>query len=346
MTLLAIALAPATRAVDPPPDGGYPGRNTAEGDNALESLARGGVENTALGYVALLFNTTGDRNTATGAFALSDNTTGSDNTASGVQALLRNTTGFKNTANGVHALYYNTTGSQNTADGYQALLSNTTGFSNTAHGQGALISNTTGESNTAEGARALFFNTTGRSNIALGVAAGANLTTGDGNIDIGHPGFAGEAYTIRIGTPGVQGTAFIAGIRDKTVANGISVVINPNGKLGTTVSSARFKDEIRPMADASEALLALQPVTFRYKEELDSERIPQFGLIAEEVEKVNPDLVARGADGKVSTVRYEAVNAMLLNEFLKQHQKVEEQACEMQEEKTTIDDLKGTVATQ
>jgi hypothetical protein len=130
------------------------------------------------------------------------------------------------------------------------------------------------------------------------------------------------------------------------VARGVGVIIDTNGHLGTVVSSARFKDAIKPMDKASEAILALQPVTFRYKHELDPEGIPQFGLVAEEVEKVNPDLVARDDQGKAYTVRYEAVNAMLLNEFLKEHRKVEEQGRKEQELEATIAQLKSAVAQQ
>jgi prolyl-tRNA synthetase len=158
----------------------------------------------------------------------------------------------------------------------------------------------------------------------LGTGAGANLTTGNNNIDIGNIGVAAEANTIRIGKKETQTATFIAGISGKTASGGVAVYVNANGKLGTTVSSARFKEQIKPMDKASEAIHALKPVTFRYKQELDPEGIPQFGLVAEEVEKVNADLVARDDQGKVYTVRYEAVNAMLLNEFLKEHQKVQQ----------------------
>jgi trimeric autotransporter adhesin len=168
----------------------------------------------------------------------------------------------------------------------------------------------------------------------LGFNAGANLTTGSKNIDIGNVGVAGESNKIRIGTRGIHTNTYIAGISGVTVAGGVGVIIDTNGHLGTVVSSVRFKDQIKPMDKASEAILALQPVTFRYKHELDPEGIPQFGLVAEEVAKVNPDLVARDAEGKVYTVRYEAVNAMLLNEFLKEHHKVQElQATVAQQQK-------------
>src|SRR5262249_49793550 len=168
-------------------------------------------------------------------------------------------------------------------------------------------------------------NTTGSGNIALGDSAGINLTTGKNNIDIGNAGVAGEANKIRIGATGVQKATFIAGISGVTVPAGVGVIVGTDGKLGTVVSSERFKAEIKSMDKASEAILALKPVTFLYKHELDPEGIPQFGLVAEEVEKVNPDLVARDDQGKPYTVRYEAVNAMLLNEFLKEHRTVQEQ---------------------
>jgi endosialidase-like protein len=342
LVLAALALSPTAQAqLSSPPDGGYAGDNTAEGTDALFSLTTG-TENTAIGFDALFSNTTGDANTATGSVALSSNTTGVRNTANGFAALNSNTTGERNTATGRAALTFNTTGNNNTADGHDALFSNTTAIRNTATGSFALFSNTTGPNNTALGYFALFSNTTGNSNtasgydallnnttgignIALGNFAGSNLTTGDNNIDIGNLGVAGEANTIRIGTIGTQTATYIAGIMGGTTPKGTPVFINANGQLGTTTSSARFKDEIKPMDKASEAILALKPVTFHYKKEFDPEGIPQFGLVAEEVEKVNPALIIRDADGKPYTVRYDAVNAMLLNEFLKEHRKVEQQ---------------------
>ena len=198
-------------------------------------------------------------------------------------------------------------------------------MNNTAIGVETLVRNTTGSSNTALGFFALINNTTGNNNIAVGEHAGSNLTIGSNNIDIGNFGKVGESNKIRIGTTGIQKATFIAGIRGVTVASGVGVIVGTDGKLGTVVSSARFKEAIKPMDKASETILALQPVTFRYKHELDPDGIPQFGLVAEEVEKVNPDLVARDEQGKPYTVRYEAVNAMLLNEFLKEHRKRQKQ---------------------
>jgi trimeric autotransporter adhesin len=300
------------------------GSNTATGVHALFSNTTG-IANTATGVEALFRNTDGGANTATGANALAFNTNGSSNTATGNSALFLNTTGSSNTANGLAALHNNTTGFNNTAIGVDALHSNTTGNYNTASGQGSLNSNTTGRNNTANGQNALRNNTSGSFNIALGENAGFNLTTGSNNIEIGNRGVAGETKTIRIGRQGTQTATYIAGISGATVPTGVAVIVDDSGHLGTTTSSARFKDAIKPMEKASEAILALKPVSFRYKRELDPNGIPQFGLVAEDVEKVNPALVAHDADGKAYTVRYEAVNAMLLNEFLKEHRRNEAQ---------------------
>jgi hypothetical protein len=314
--------------------------NTATGVSALANNTANG--NTATGYQALTANTSGNSNTADGTSALARNTTGSDNTATGIAALFANTTGNNNTANGVDALFNNTSGGANTATGLNALLantggnnntgdgvdslqSNTTGNNNTASGAFALNRNTTGSGNTAQGNTALNKNTTGSNNTALGFLAGQNLTTGSNNVDIGANvvGAASEANTIRIGKQGTQKATFVAGISGVPVT-GSTVVVNASGKLGVATSSARFKQAIKPLDKASETILALKPVSFRYKSEIDPEGIPQFGLIAEEVEKVNPDLVGRDENGEVNTVRYEAVNAMLLNEFLKEHSEVQQ----------------------
>jgi hypothetical protein len=304
-----------------------------------------GNNNTATGQGALFINTTGSNNTATGQGALASNNA-SANTANGAQALNNNTTGIQNTATGYSGLQANTSGSDNTANGFQALRSNTTGNDNTASGGSALNQLTTGSTNTAEGQGALRRLTTGSNNIAVGFNAGFNLTTENNNIDIGNTSLAGDANVIRLGKVGTQNTTFIAGISGKTVANGVGVLINPSGQLGTILSSERFKENIRPMDKASEAILALKPVTFRYKRELDRDGIPQFGLVAEEVEKVSPDLVARDAEGKVYTVRYEAVNAMLLNEFLKEHRKNEEQEKTIAELKSGMTALAATMKEQ
>jgi hypothetical protein len=339
-------------AVVPAPDGGYPGNNTAEGTNALFSFTSG-IDNTALGFEALFRNGTGDfntaegfralfnntsgtQNTATGVNALISNTTGSFNTANGVNTLFRNTTGFQNAATGVQALFSNTTGFHNAAAGFQALFSNTTGNHNTADGDNALVHNTTGIFNTAVGGHALDQNITGSSNVALGFQAGFNIT-GNGNVCIGENifGVAGESNVTRIGNIG-----------STAQASGVFVTVGAGGKLGFQVSSRRYKDDIKPMDKASEALFALKPVSFRYKREIDPARSPDFGLIAEDVANVNPNLVARDEDGKIVTVRYQAVNTMLLNEFLKEHRKVDEQEKTIAELKSGMTALAAMVKEQ
>ena len=250
------------------------------------------------------------------------NISGSSNTAIGSGALVSNLSGTNNTATGNGALF-SSRGSNNTADGHFALFINTSGHENTATGESALFLNGKGHRNTADGQGALSSNQTGSLNIGLGYQAGSALTTGSNNIAIGNVGMAAESNTIRIGTPGTQQATYVAGISGVAVAGGVGVVIDTNGQLGTMTSSARYKEAIKPMGKASEAILALKPVSFHYKQQLDPDGIPQFGLVAEDVEKVNSDLVARDKDGKPYTVRYEAVNAMLLNEFLKEHRRVE-----------------------
>jgi hypothetical protein len=297
-------------------------RNTATGALALFNNTTG-VDNVGTGMQALTSNTTGVNNVATGNFALFSNTIGFNNTSTGHGTLITNGTGNDNTANGAFAMTNNSTGSDNTANGLETLFSNTTGSMNTANGTFTLFSNTTGINNTADGFAALINNTGGSNNTVLGSFAGNSLTTGSNNIDIGNAGNAGENNTIRIGTGGAQSAAFIAGISGVAVT-GSAVLVSSAGQLGVAASSARFKDEIKPMDKASEAILALKPVTFHYKKAIDPEGIPQFGLVAEDVQKVSPALITRDRDGKPYTVRYEAVNAMLLNEFLKEHQKVED----------------------
>jgi hypothetical protein len=295
--------------------------NTFLGEDALLNNTTGSF-NTAIGFNALFSNTVANYNTAIGFKALFS-TTASVNTAIGFNALLSNTTGNFNTATGVDALLSNTRGIFNTAEGDEALYYNTAGNYNTASGGLALLHNATGDENTAVGYGALYYNA-GSRNIALGSAAGEDLTTGNNNIAIGNVGVAGDSGTIRIGTVGVHTTVYFAGIRDTPLTQGstVAVGITPDGQLGVRASSARYKEAIKPMDKASEAILSLKPVTFRYKHELDPEGIPQFGLVAEDVEKVNTALVACDAEGKAYTVRYEAVNAMLLNEFLKEHRKI------------------------
>jgi hypothetical protein len=297
------------------------GGNTAIGRQALQSNTEGEGD-VAIGDAALSLNTTGSGNTATGGDVLGSNTTGSGNTATGVNTLSLNTTGFANTATGENALTNNTTGLFNTATGANALSSNTTGSHNTAigsglTGEGPLGANTTGQENIAIGTSALANNSTGGSNIAIGASAGVNLTTGDNNIDIDNAGVSAEADTIRIGTQGTQTATFVAGVfGGPSIKKGCSVVADSTGMLGCSKSSVRYKRDIRDMGDASDKLMKLRPVTFRYKS--DSTGIPQYGLIAEEVEKVYPELVIDGSDGKAETVEYQVLPAMLLNEVQKQ----------------------------
>jgi hypothetical protein len=294
--------------------------NSAFGTNALNKLTMGN-NNAAQGNSALVTLTDGNKNTALGVLALRLNIHGDNNTAVGYKALYNNTSGI-NVAVGTQALYSNTIGAGNTGLGYQALFSSNTN-DNTAIGFQALYFNIGGEANTAVGAGALLRNSVGGGNIALGINAGFSLT-GSNNICIGNIGIADDEDTIRIGTGAFQTRTFIAGISGVAVT-GATVVVNGSGQLGVAASSERFKDQIKPMDKASEAILALKPVTFHYKQQIDPKGTPQFGLVAEDVEKINPDLVTRDAKGEIYTVRYDQVNAMLLNEFLKEHRKVEEQ---------------------
>src|SRR5260370_36242359 len=352
LALACFGLLPQTQAVSPAPDGGYPGGNTAEGQNALFSLTTGGY-NTAVGWLSLRndpggsFNTgvgagtlsanTGDTNTATGAGALLSNTIGVDNTANGAFALLNNAGGAGNTATGSSTLNRNTTGGGNTANGAQALQSNTSGGINTAIGYQALRINTTGGTNTVIGADALANNTTGNDNIALGWEAGSTVTTANNVICIGVAG------------NNVDNSCYIGNIFNSTSSGGIAVFVNSNGRLGTMTSSARFKEDINPMNHASDALYALKPITFRYKKQVDLEGTTamQFGLVAADAEKVSPDLVVRDKEGKPYSVRYDQVNAMLLNEFLKEHKKVEKlEATVAQQHKdfeAPVAELKGQI---
>jgi len=334
--------------------------NTATGAGALLSNTTG-TNNTADGTFALFFNTEGSLNTAVGRDALLQNTTGSGNTATGHGALTNNIDADGNTACGFFALHDDTAGAQNTAigqqalavnqsddntaTGFQALFSNTTGFFNTASGVGALQDNDIGAGNTATGYFALHNNVTGSGNIAIGVGAGTNITGGDDNIYIGNVGLAGDSNTTRIGIAKVTQRTFIDGIRGVTtgINNAVNVVIDSAGQLGTISSSRRFKTDIKPIDNASGSILALKPVTFRYKSQKDAK--PQFGLIAEEVAEVNPDLVVRDENGEIYTVRYDAVNAMLLNEFLKEHKAFLEEQRKLQEQAATIARLEKEIQT-
>jgi hypothetical protein len=311
-SLAGFAFLSNSHAVNPPPDGAYAGGNTAEGHLALANLnTSAGLYNTAVGVYSLLSITDSDFCTALGAGTLFANTA-DENTATGAGALFSHTDGGGNTANGAFALFSHTSGIDNTVVGDRALLLSTTGGFNTAVGEAAMLNNDTGSSNVAIGVQALGNNISGSNNIVLGNVAGSGVTT------------ANDVICIGAGGENVDSSCYIGGIFNATSSGGTAVFINSAGKLGTSTSSQRFKEAIKPMEQASAALFALKPVSFHYKKEIDPQGTKQFGLVAEEVEKVNPDLVVRDKEGKPYTVRYDQVNAMLLNEFLKEHRKVEE----------------------
>jgi len=258
--------------------------------------------------------------------ALFVHTTGTHNTFVGVNAGNTSTTGYgRNSAFGSYALRYNTTGRNNAAVGDDALRFNTTGYGNSAFGVAALLFNTTGKYNSAVGYRALLFNTTGNGNIAVGNRAGWNQTTGSDNIYLADPGVPGESGQIKIGIVGMHTQAKIAGIRGVTtgVADAIPVLVDSAGQLGTVSSSRSVKQEIRDMGDATDRLLALRPVVFRYKQAQtlpSGELPPEYGLIAEEVAEVFPDPVVYDEAGLPFTVKYHVMAPMLLNEMQKQEQ--------------------------
>jgi len=290
-------------------------------------------------------------NTSTGYKSFNSNTTGTDNTSDGYNTLFSNTTGSRNTASGSQSLFANVTGSDNTALGYGALAAMVSGAQNTAAGGFSLTKNSDGSSNSAFGYGALYQNASGSENIAIGNFAGY-FNLGSGNILIGNMGEGNknENDTIRIGTPGTQTSIFVAGIHGVTSATGTAVLVDKNGQLATQTSSRRFKTDVEDMGAASEVLLSLQPVCFHYKPEIDPEKVPQFGLIAEDVAKVDPNLIVRDNDGQPYSVRYEAVNAMLLNEFLKQHHKMDEQSSTiaaqektMKSQETELEEQKATI---
>jgi len=307
----------------------------------LTNTTSGNNDDTAVGENTLTSNTTGTDNTAIGAGAMFFNTMGQDNTATGLSALINNITGNENTATGVFALEENTSGADNTATGVRAMMFSM-GNDNTATGVDALENNTSGGSNTAIGGVALGANTTGGNNIAVGFDAGDNLTTGDNNIDIYDAGVAGESNTIRIGTQGIQTATFIAGIfGGPKIKKGCDVVAGSNGLLGCIKSSARYKRDIHDMGDASDKLMKLRPVTFQYKE--DSDGIRQYGLIAEEVEKVYPELVIDDSNGRAETVAYQVLPAMILNEVQKEHRDSERKSARIAALTAQIAEMKASM---
>lgn len=318
------------------------GDNSAFGAGVLNANTTGSY-NSAVGYASMLNNGTGMQNTALGAFSLNVNSTGTANTACGAYAMGGNTTGNQNSSLGFDALGSNDNGNNNTAAGAMALARGRTGTSNTAVGASALYLNegdqntavgastlyinTTGRFNTAIGHRALYSTTTGSSNIAVGTDAGTNLTTGSNNIDIGHPGVAGEAGTIRVGANGTHNSFFAAGIVNSKVT-GSAVYVTSTGQLGVLASSERYKTSIVPMGDESARLQQLQPVTYRLKTDAHATR--QYGLVAEAVAKVYPELVTRNEAGAIEGVRYEELTPMLLNEVQKQQRALASQRAEIE----------------
>ncbi len=301
--------------------------NLFVGQGAGNTATTGTGRNTALGRSALSSNTTGSRNSAVGYAALRFNTTGTSNSAFGQHALFSNTTGESNSAVGYGALRSNTTGVSNSAVGDGALDASTTGYANSAFGTDALGSNTTGFGNSALGRSALLSNTLGNRNVAVGQHAGRYQTTGSDNIYLANQGVAGESQQIKIGTAGTHNATAIAGIRGvaTSVADAIPVLIDSAGQLGTVSSSRSVKKEIRDMGDATARLLELRPVMFRYKKKqtLPSGQVPpEYGLIAEEVAEVFPDLVVYDEEGLPFTVKYHVLAPMLLNEMQRQQRQI------------------------
>src|SRR6476620_199241 len=328
----------AAPQVVPAPDGCYPGFTTAEGCLALQNLTTGAA-NTGVGYRSLFsagasnFNTgvgagtlilnTADSNTAVGTAAMLLNTTGTKNTAVGTAALVNNDSGAENVAVGFQAISQNTTiggnaGAFNTAVGTLALQNNTTGAFNTAVGDDVLTSNTTANDNTAVGAGAMALSA-GANNTAVGRQAGLISGTGSNNVYLG---------ANMIGVAGENDHTYIRNINTTSV-NGMgtdTVTVNlTTGLLGHLSSSRRYKEDIKPMDKTSEALYMLNPVTYRFKKDVDPSQSLDYGLVAEEVAKVDPNLAIRDRNGQIESVRYSAINAMLLNEFLKAHRKMEAQ---------------------
>lgn len=297
-------------------------QSTAVGAGALSGSSTG-IANTAIGVNTLEMNTTGAYNVGIGTGALSANTTGSNNTAVGSAALQANTAGEYNSAFGYYALASNAIGNGNTALGYTALYYNQAS-NNTAVGLAALANSTTGTANTALGYFALSNLTVGGDNIAIGSGAGENVAgSGSYNIEIGNQGTATDSNVIRIGTPGQQSSTYIAGINNASIT-GSAVLINANGQLGTLLSSRVYKEDIQEMGQASDALMRLRPVTFRYKQPAENGSKPlHYGLIAEEVAKVYPGLVVYGQNGKVESVQYHELPALLLNELQKEHERIQ-----------------------
>ena len=331
--LVALSFLEGAQAVSPAPDGCYPNFTTAEGCNALKSLTTGAA-NTGVGWYSLFSTTTGNANTGVGAGALALNQA-DNNTAVGGGALFLNTTGTENTAVGANALVHNADGSENNAFGTNALFTNVDGFFNNAHGRNALVNSTSSENN-AFGDLAMENNTSGSSNTAIGDDALRNNVDGSGNVAIGDEAGTGLGPSVNnciaIGAPGdgpfatFDNTCFIGSIFGEAVSDPstqVPVYVDQFNNVGVfNTSSRKLKHDIQPMNKSSETLYQFKPVTFKYNS--DWKGTTQYGLIAEEVAEVDPQLVVRGRDGEIMAVHYEQINSMLLNEFLKEHKKVEE----------------------
>jgi hypothetical protein len=315
--------------------------NVANGNEAMR-LDTSGSFNTANGFQAMYSNLSGGNNTATGGQSLYSIKTAYYNTATGYQSMFSDTSGNFNTANGHQSLYSNVNGVENTAMGFAALYNNTTAFFNTAVGSNSLNHNTTGGQNTAVGSSALFFNT-GTNNIGIGFSAGGQLTGGNNNIDIANNGQGGESNTTRIGN-GNQSKTFISGIYGSLTAAGVAVYVDGSGQLGTNPSSARFKEDIEDMRNTSSDLYKLRPVNFRYKEEIAKGSCElQYGLIAEEVEAINTNLVSYDKDGKLFTVKYHLLVPLMLNELQKEHAINQQQEAKIESLQQQINELKELI---
>ncbi|MGH9521821.1 MAG: tail fiber domain-containing protein [Terriglobales bacterium] len=309
--------------------------NTGVGLLALFSNVTGNA-NAAIGNEALAFSTSGSFNTASGNWAMRYNGSGNNNTATGFAALSNNGAGSYNTGTGVNTLLSNSSGNYNMAAGTNALYSNNIGNDNVAVGSSAMYSNVSGTDNTAIGYQALGTNQGGSNNIAVGVNAGYFLRGSRYNIDIGNAGAATDSGSIRLGTPGQQTATYVAGINGARVT-GSAVYISSTGQLGVLASSERYKIAVAPMGPSTEKLHQLRPVTFKLK--TDPRGVRQYGLIAEEVAKVYPELVIRSGSGRIEGIRYEELAPMLLNE-------VQQQAAELRDLKREVAELKASRVTQ
>jgi hypothetical protein len=343
------------------PEVGFGAANTAVGTGALQ-FDTVGRWNTAIGVDALGDNTEGAFNTASGVNALWHNTTGNDNTATGVNSLWTNTSGSANTATGRGALFANTTANANVAIGFLSMHLNTIGYSNTAAGNRSLYSNIDGYNNTVSGFEALSSNVDGHDNTVVGAWARANASSGSGNLILGafagindngvgsnniivaHTGVPNDNDTTRIGE--FQSRTFIAGIQGVTtgINDAVGVVIDSNGQLGTISSSRRYKEDINDMGTSSDRLLQLHPVTFRYKDAYTNGEQPlDYGLIAEEVAEVFPELVVFNDENQPETVKYRLLSSLLLNELQKQHSRLSGQIAEINELRDQLTELSQLV---